>query len=363
MKKISAAVFIVSLLAGAACKRPAPVFKAVAVKETSLEVMVAASGKVEPEKLVEIRSKAGGELIDIPFKVGDEVKAGQVIIRMDPRTEQSRLKEAQSRILSSHAEMDRGRISCKQALREYSRLEQLLKEGAIESAQVDESRDRLEMAEADLEIAQAGQAAAEAGLRDARIRLEDTLIRAPISGVILSRSVEVGQVISSAVTGVNQGTLLLTMADLKQVQVRANVDETDVPKLAPGQDARVKLEAYPGKIFAGKVENIWPQAVASGSVSFFPVEIEISGPDKNLMRPGMRAEVEIIIEKIDRCLAVPVESVLEREGKFGVYVLAGSRPGWREIEVGESAPEMVEVKKGLKPGEMVVTRGFEQISQ
>jgi len=310
MKKISAAVFIVSLLAGAACKRPAPVFKAVAVKETSLEVMVAASGKVEPEKLVEIRSKAGGELIDIPFKVGDEVKAGQVIIRMDPRTEQSRLKEAQSRILSSHAEMDRGRISCKQALREYSRLEQLLKEGAIESAQV-----------------------------------------------------EVGQVISSAVTGVNQGTLLLTMADLKQVQVRADVDETDVPKLAPGQDARVKLEAYPGKIFAGKVENIWPQAVASGSVSFFPVEIEISGPDKNLMRPGMRAEVEIIIEKIDRCLAVPVESVLEREGKFGVYVLAGSRPGWREIEVGESAPEMVEVKKGLKPGEMVVTRGFEQISQ
>jgi len=310
MKKISAAVFIVSLLAGAACKRPAPVFKAVAVKETSLEVMVAASGKVEPEKLVEIRSKAGGELIDIPFKVGDEVKAGQVIIRMDPRTEQSRLKEAQSRILSSHAEMDRGRISCKQALREYSRLEQLLKEGAIESAQV-----------------------------------------------------EVGQVISSAVTGVNQGTLLLTMADLKQVQARANVDETDVPKLAPGQDARVKLEAYPGKIFAGKVENIWPQAVASGSVSFFPVEIEISGPDKNLMRPGMRAEVEIIIEKIDRCLAVPVESVLEREGKFGVYVLAGSRPGWREIEVGESAPEMVEVKKGLKPGEMVVTRGFEQISQ
>jgi len=310
MKKISAAVFIVSLLAGAACKRPAPVFKAVAVKETSLEVMVAASGKVEPEKLVEIRSKAGGELIDIPFKVGDEVKAGQVIIRMDPRTEQSRLKEAQSRILSSHAEMDRGRISCKQALREYSRLEQLLKEGAIESAQV-----------------------------------------------------EVGQVISSAVTGVNQGTLLLTMADLKQVQVRANVDETDVPKLAPGQDARVKLEAYPGKIFAGKVENIWPQAVASGSVSFFPVEIEISGPDKNLMRPGMRAEVEIIIKKIDRCLAVPVESVLEREGKFGVYVLAGSRPGWREIEVGESAPEMVEVKKGLKPGEMVVTRGFEQISQ
>lgn len=355
---------VIFILAGASsCKKAKPVLVASPAKESPLEITVSASGKVEPEKLVEIRSKAGGEIIELPYRVGDQAEKGDLIVRIDPRQEQSRLKEAQSKIVSSRAELARAEVINKQSAREYGRLKELLNEGAVDRAQVEESEDRLRISQADLEIARANLSAAQAALKDAQLRLEDTTIRAPITGVILSRSVEAGQVISSAISGLNQGTLLMTMADLAKIQVKAKVDETDIPRVKKGQEARIEFDAFPEVEFKGVVASIWPQAAGNENISSFPVEIEITDARKSWLKPGMQASVDIIIKKIDKTLVVPVEAVLEREGKFGVYLIQNGKPVWRVIEVGDSGMEMVEVKKGLKPGDQVVTRGFEQIEK
>jgi len=364
MKKSIIGAAIVFLMASVpACKKEKPAFKTYLVRETPLEIRIAAGGKIEPEKIVEIRSKAGGELIDLACKVGDMVEKGAVIVRIDPRIEQSLLKEAQSRIISGRAGLDRASVLKKQAQREYSRYSELYKEGAVEKVKFEQSSDQVKIASSELEIAKANQAAAEAGLKDAELRLEDTVIRAPISGVILSRSVEVGQVISSATSGLSQGTLLLTMSDLERIQVHASVDEADMPRLKKGMEARIALDAFPGAEFKGAVSNIWPQASTSGGVSSFPVEVEITDPGKSRMKPGMRASVEIIVKKIEKCLAVPVESVLERDSKLGVYVLENDQARWRTIEVGDTGAELIEVRSGVKDGDKVITRGFEQIEK
>jgi len=364
MKKSIIGAAVIFLMASIpACKKEKPAFKTYLVKETPLEIKIAASGKIEPEKIVEIRSKASGELIELACKVGDQVEKGAVIVKIDPRIEQSLLKEAQSKIISGRAGLDRAAVMKKQAQREYSRYSELYKEGAVEKVKFEQSGDQVKIASSELEIAKADLAAAEAGLKDAEVRLEDTVIRAPIRGVILSRSVEVGQVISSATSGLAQGTLLLTMSDLEKIQVHASVDEADIPRLKKGMEASIALDAYPGVEFKGTVSNIWPQASTSGGVSSFPVEVEVTDQRKSSMKPGMRASVEIIVKKIEKCLAVPVESVLERDGKFGVYVLENDQAKWRTIKVGDTGAELIEVRSGIKAGDKVITRGFEQIEK
>ncbi len=143
---------------------------------------------------------------------------------------------------------------------------------------------------------------------NARDQLDDTRVRAPITGTVIEKQVERGQVISSPTRDVGGGTVLLRMADLGLVQVRALVDETDIGQVQPGQQATVTVDAYPDRPFRGAVEKIEPQAVVQQSVTMFPVLVSIQNRE-GLLKPGMNGEVSVLVDQRTNVIAVPNDAV------------------------------------------------------
>ena len=174
-------------------------------------------------------------------------------------------------------------------------------------------------------------------LENARIRLEDTDVRAPISGVIIEKNVERGQVISSPTNDVGGGTVLLKMADLGLVQVRALVDETDIGKIKPGLRTTVTVDAYPNRPFDGTVLKVEPQAVVQQNVTMFPVLIRIENRE-GLLRPGMNAEVEIHVGRRDSVLAIPNAALRTARDVSSAATVLGLDPKEVETQLASASP-------------------------
>ena len=296
-RRILPVVFAAALLAG--CARsgaPAPVaeYELATAERGVLALVVEAAGVIEPVSPVDLKSKASGEILEIGAETGDRVRRGALLVRIDPRTPRNRLAQAESQLNAAQAQrstaksqLDRGRT-------------------LLASQWINQSEyDQLELAVANTEAA---VVAARVDVENARIALEDTEVRAPADGTILSKSVEVGQVISSPTTDVGGGTLLLRMADLSHVRVRALVDETDVGKLAAGQPARISVASFPGLTFAGSIEKIEPQAIVDQNVTLFPVLVALPNPDGRL-RPGMNVEASFDAARREEVLTVPMAAL------------------------------------------------------
>jgi HlyD family secretion protein len=270
---------------------PAPRYETAAVTRGDLAVTVEASGAIEPVATVEVKSKASGEILELGAETGDAVEKGRLLVRIDPRTPQNRVDQAQ-------AEVDASSQRLATAETQLARGQKLR-----ENAWINQSE--LEALELEVANTRAQAVAARVELENARIAREDTEVRAPAGGTILTRLVERGQVISSPTQDVGGGTLLLTMADLARVRARVRVDETDIGKLAAGVPARIHVAAYPGRAFGGTVEKIEPQAVVDQNVTMFAVLINVANED-GLLRPGMNVDVVFDVARRDAVLTLPV---------------------------------------------------------
>lgn len=269
----------------------APIYDSAAVERKTIEVSVGSAGIVEPLATVEVKSKASGEVLELLVETGDEVKQGDLMVRIDPRTVRNRLAQADAEL---KAALSRRTISRSQ----MKRAELLVEKGTFTEAD-------LEQAALELANAQSQVVSTEVAVENARIAVDDTEIRAPISGTVIEKPVEKGQVISSPTQDFGGGTPLLKMADLSAVQIRALVDETDIGKVKPGMVARVTVAAYPNQPFSGEVLKIEPQAVVEQNVTMFAVLISIQNPE-GLLMPGMNAEVEVSIARRENVLTIPV---------------------------------------------------------
>jgi len=218
---------------------PAPRYESATVARGNLSVTVEASGTIEPVSTVEVKSKASGEILELGAEIGDAVKAGQMLVRIDPRTPRNLVDQSQAEL---NAAIQREQTA-KTQLERGDKLR--------ENAWINQSE--LETLQLEVANTRAATVAARVALENARIGLEDTEVRAPSPGTILTRQVEVGQVISSPTRDVGGGTVILTMADLTHVRARVRVDETDIGKLAPGVPARVQVAAFPGREFRGRL--------------------------------------------------------------------------------------------------------------
>jgi len=285
---------VVILLVAAGCaeeRSEAPVYDAAAVERRSIQVSVGSAGIVEPLTTVEVKSKASGEVLDLLVETGDFVEAGALMVRIDPRTVRNRLAQAEAEL---KAALSRRTISRTQ----MNRAEALVTQGTFTKADYEQAA--LELANAEAQVV-----SAEVAVENARIAVDDTDVRAPVSGTIIDKPVEKGQVISSPTQDFGGGTLLLAMADLSAVQVRALIDETDIGKVRAGMPATVTVAAYPNQPFAGEVVKIEPQAVVEQNVTMFPVIVSIGNPE-GLLMPGMNAEVEVSIARASDALTVPI---------------------------------------------------------
>lgn len=280
------------LLLAIACKEKeaAAVYQAVPVERRSIVVSARASGTVQPDTVVEVKSKASGEILDMRVETGQTVPRGTLLVRVDQRTPRNTLNQAQ-------ADLDVAKARLENAEAQRKRADELFKSQSI-------SQEEHENALLAVANAKAAVVNAEVSSENARIAMEDTDVLAPITGTVISKSVERGQVISSPTKDVGGGTVLLKMADLNLVQVRTLVDETDMGKIRPGLRTTVTVAAYPNQPFEGEVLKIEPLAETSQNVTMFPVLVRIQN-QTGLLKPGMNADVEIHIGRRDSVLAIP----------------------------------------------------------
>ncbi|HIF57793.1 MAG: efflux RND transporter periplasmic adaptor subunit [bacterium] len=268
----------------------------VEVTRGDLSIRAEATGTVEPIRTVEVKSKASGEILRLHADVGDQVGPGSLLADIDPRDVQNRFNQteadlavAQARLEISEAQLDRSN--------------QLL-EAAVITPQEHESS-RLEFANS-----QASLVKAKTNHDLAILQLNDVRIRAPTAGTIIQKSVEEGVVIQSASQNVSGGTALFLMANLKEMQVRTLVDETDMGQLASGLEAIVTVEAFPDQSFRGVVDKIEPQATVVQNVTMFPVIVSLDN-NSGLLKPGMNAEVQVLIDEALDVVLVPNNAIVQ----------------------------------------------------
>lgn len=287
------------------------VYQAVPVETRDIVVSAEAAGVIEPDTLVEVKSKASGEILDIRVETGQKVERGDLLIRVDQRTPTNALAQSQANLEVALARLEN-------ATSQKGRAEELFESRSITETEYEATM--LDYANAKAEVVRA-----EVQVDNDRIRLDDTDVRAPISGTIIEKQVERGQVISSPTQDVGGGTVLLKMADLNLVQVRTLVDETDIGKIKAGLPTTVTVAAYPTQPFQGEVVKIEPLAVQQQNVTMFPVIIRIHNTD-DLLRPGMNAEVEIHIGRRDGVLAVPNASLRTQRDVNSAAMVLGLSP-------------------------------------
>jgi len=339
MKYRNALPLLVLLLAAcgkqAASPQSARAYEDATVARRTLSIDVQASGVIEPIQTVEIKSKASGEILEIAADTGDTVQRGALLVRIDQRTPGNRLGQAVAQLNAAKSR----RVNAQSQL---ERAGKLLANQWINQADYD----NLVMAVANAEADVVTQTVA---VENARIALEDTEVRAPGAGTILTRRVEPGQVISSPTMDVGGGTLLLTMADLSEVRVRARVDETDIGKLAPGMRAGVTVASYPGRRFIGTIEKIEPQAIVEQNVTLFPVLISLPNEER-LLRPGMNVDVKIDVARREQVLSIPVTALRTERDIVTTAKLLGLDETSLRATVSGAAPAGTAVVEGKRAG-------------
>ena len=287
-----AAVAGLAILAAAGCKKKEDqvVYQALPVETRDIVVSVQASGAIQPDTTVEVKSKASGEVMQILAETGQLVNRGDMLVRIDPRIPQNTLSQSQADLVVAQAQLQN-------AQSQKRRSDELYANKSI----TEQEHETATLAEAN---ARASVIRARVSVDNARIQLADANVRAPITGTIIEKSVERGTLITSATGNVSGGTTILKMADLQLVQVRTLVDETDIAKIQPGLAATVTVDAFPNRPFEGEVLKVEPLAEVQQNVTMFPVLVRIQNRD-GLLKPGMNTEVEIHVGRREGVLAVP----------------------------------------------------------
>ena len=271
-----------------------------------LELSIEASGIIEAISSVEIKSKASGEILLLGAEVGDNVKKGAILGQIDQRTPKNILDQAKS-------DLEAARVRLDNAKSQYERGMELHKNGSISDKSFEDYQESYAQAKSTL-------VRTEVTYENAKIALDDTVVRSPVEGTIISRPVEVGQVISSPTSAIGGGTILMTMADLSKVRVRALVDEIDVGKVVIGQVVSIKVAAYRDKEFFGVVSKIEPKAKIEQNVTTFPVLIDINN-DENLLLLGMNTDVVIEVLNKEVSVSTPTMSLRTRKDIYSAATI------------------------------------------
>ncbi|MFQ5703286.1 MAG: efflux RND transporter periplasmic adaptor subunit [Gemmatimonadales bacterium] len=306
----------------------APVYQMIPVANRDIVVSASAAGEIEPIKTVEVKSKASGAIFEMRVETGDEVTAGELLLRVDPRVPRNNLRQAQADLQLAQAQLENAESRLK-------RSEELHQTQSITDQEWEDAK--LAVANAN-----AGLVRAQRQLEDAKISYEDTDVKSPIDGMVIQKNVEEGTVISSATGNVSGGAVLLLLANLDTVQVRAMVDETDIGKIHPDLEVTIGVDAYPNRPFQGKVLKVEPQATVEQNVTMFPVLVRIPN-DGGLLRPGMNTEVDVHIGRREGVVAVPNAALrTERDIASAAEVLG--------LDINDVRAKIAAARNGTRPG-------------
>ena len=332
-----AAVAVVVLLVLVSGKKPVPV-RVLELKPGDLRVIVNATttSTIKSEYEVTLSAQRTGRVVNLPVREGDRVRKGDLMARLDLSEEsvQSENMLAQSRATYDEAEKN------------LKRSEDLFNNGMISQQDYEGTKRAFEVARSQYE----------ASRDDARVKKDYSVVRSPFNGVVSRKFTEVGELLLP-------GKQIVTIVDPDRIYVLATIDEVDVGRLRLDQPVTVTVDAFPGEKFEGDIRRISP-IVSGGKLETRTADVWIYFAKKDpRIKPGMSADIEILVTTLTGILAVPSQAIVEREGKKQVFVAEGkglspgstTRTKLRPVEIGESNWVSTEIRKGLSAGEFIVT--------
>jgi HlyD family secretion protein len=380
------------------------------VKKITLTEFITANGKIQPETQVKISPDVSGEVIELYVEEGNEVKAGDLLCVIKPEIYISAVNRAEAALNSSRARL--AQAEAQQIERElaFKRAKQLFDKNTIPVSEFETAQAAYQVAQAEVKAAQYSVKSAEASVSEAREQLTKTKIYAPISGTISALNIEKGERVVG--TSMMIGTEMMVVADLNKMEVRVDVNENDIVKVAKFDTALIEVDAYLNRKFKGIVTEIANSASTVGAtadqVTNFEVKvlllsesytdlIDSMGGNYYPFRPGMSAAVDILTESRQNVLSVPISAVTTRVKKKGggtqevsdevktetdeetttdteksveqeekqevVFVLNGNRVRKTEVKTGIQDNTSIEIVEGLKEGDEIVTAPFNAINK
>lgn len=307
------------------------------IEPRDISFAISAAGDIGPADQVSVRPEVNGRIIELPVDVGDEVKKGQLLCRLDD-------KELQTERASRLAQIDGARLQLLKAQRGFVRARDLFAENLV-------SREAFDDAKTDHDLATNALDRALTDLSQVEERLSKTKIAAPFDCTVLTRPVSLGQTVSGA-AGFNSGTEVMSIANLKDMVVNAHVNQADVIRLQQGREVEIQAESVPGVKMRGTVERIAPQAVIKNGIKGFAARIAIKDIDRRV-RPGMTAILSIPVSSADNVLAIPLAAVFTEAGERFAFVKTEEGFDRRQIVLGVTDYAFAEVIQGLSAGDVV----------
>jgi HlyD family secretion protein len=311
------------------------------------------AGSVKACRRAKLSPQGGGQIARMLVKEGDRVQAGQVLLELWNADLEAQLKLTQEQVDSARARRDEACAAARAARRDAERSKRLAAQGFVSDAAVDQSASGAEVKEAACHAAQTQIAASQAQVDTARAALTRTVLRAPFAGIVAEVTGEVGEYATPSPPGIPTPPAV-DLIDDACLYVTAPVDEVDVPKLKPGQPARIALDAFPGRRFPGHVKRIAPYVLeVEKQARTVDVEVAFDKPREipSLMA-GYSADAEVILEGRDKVLRLPTQAI--KEGGEVLVLKAGVLES-RKPKLGLANWEYTEVLSGLAAGEQVVT--------
>ncbi len=378
-------------------------FKEVEIESVSLADIVekvSATGKIQPEMEVKISSEVSGEIIELPFREGHQVKKGDLLVKVNPDLIQSAVNRSQASYQNVKAGLSQAEATLREAKLSYDRSKQLFEKGIISKSDWDKAVSSYEIAQASKQSAYYNVQSAGATVNEALDNLNRTTIYAPMDGTISKLDAELGE----RVVGTQQmaGTEILRVANLNNMEVEIDVNENDIVKVRIGDSTIVEVDAYLKKEFRGvvtEIANSAGTALTADQVTNFKVKVRIikesyadllEGKPENYspFRPGMTATVDILTNQRKNAVAVPISSIVIKtdttsmnnkpyskpapktggtkaeEQKFEcVFVVNGDEAKLRVVKTGIQDNSKIEIISGLKEGDKIITGPYNIVSK
>lgn len=364
-------VVLAVLAAGAAAwmkwsaQRPIAVEVAVVTQAypSQANTQLNATGYVVAQRKAAVASKATGRLEWLGVREGSIVREGEVLARLENKDVTATLQQAQANVGLAQANLEQGEAEMRDAQRAFERSADLLKKNFVSAAAHDTALARVEKARAAIAGFKAAIGVAQASVRSAQVALAQTEIRAPFSGVVLTKNANVGDMITPLSSATGAQGAVVTMADMSTLEVEADVSEASVGKVKLEQPCEIQLDALPGERFRGSVVRMVPTVDRAKAT----VNVKVRFVDKDArVLPEMSAKVAFLTretaeaERAPRTVVTPA-ALADRNGHKVVYVVREGRAVQTPVQTGIAFGEMLEVKQGLKPGDKVVLKPTEKL--
>ncbi|MGO4551593.1 efflux RND transporter periplasmic adaptor subunit [Lysobacter sp. 2RAF19] len=276
-------------------------FRTAGVERGDIRVAISATGTLSAISTVDVGSQISGQVTDVLADFNDRVRKDQVLARIDPSTYQAQIAQGAASVSSARANLETARASLANAEADYQRKAGLSKDQLIARSDLDLAKSARDQARAQVAAAQAQITQQQASTQTSQLNLQRTVIRSPVDGVVLTRSIEPGQTVAASL----QAPVLFQIAeDLSKMEIVLQIDEADIGQVKSGQGVNFTVDAFPDRSFRGTVQQVRLSATNTNNVITYPVVVSVDNRDQVLL-PGMTANAEIEVSRRDGVLKLP----------------------------------------------------------